>query len=413
MNDNKKNLWDSSLQNLSERHTDEAAETLYKKSLSDIDSEDLILIENDKKNKQKNKLPLFAAAAAIIAVIGVGAITTVILTNSGIFTDPLESDIQSSFVSDEESNIVSDEGINKTDSVVSDDDNLVIYKDFTFKTGEYESLILTEYRGSDSNVEVPDVVDYKTVSTISSNAFDKVRETLKSVKLPDTITTIEDAAFADCRQLEDINIPEGIEEIRTDSFKNCVNLKSITIGKNIHSIYDGAFWGCQSLETAEISDVSIVSKYSFYGCTSLKELSLTNINFVEDYAFSECDSLKTVAIGMEDGENKRIQIEQSAFLGCDNLESVTMADDVQYIGIYAFQDCISLKNVMLGNAVEQICDYAFANCNSLTELDMSNDIAILDLNIFEGCSNLTIKCQKDSNAESYAKEYGYNYKFSE
>ncbi|MBP3923315.1 MAG: hypothetical protein J6D27_10135, partial [Ruminiclostridium sp.] len=87
MNDKKKNLWDNSLNNISEEHIAEMAQTLYKKSLSDTDSDELIVVEEQKKSNRF----IFAVAACIVALIGVVTLVSVMLLNGDIEIQPTDS----------------------------------------------------------------------------------------------------------------------------------------------------------------------------------------------------------------------------------------------------------------------------------------------------------------------------------
>ena len=101
MNDKKKNLWDNSLNNVSEEHIEEMAQTLYKKSLSDTDSDELIVVEEQKKSNRF----IFVVAACIVALIGVVTMVSVMLLNGGIEILPTESDTESGYSDTESSNI--------------------------------------------------------------------------------------------------------------------------------------------------------------------------------------------------------------------------------------------------------------------------------------------------------------------
>ena len=135
MNDKKKNLWDNSLNNISEEHIEEMAQTLYKKSLTDFNENDLVIVETEKKSK----LPIFALVASIVAIIGVAVITGVIISNSGILTMSSNSEGDS--------------------SIVSDDDTLT-YNDFSY-TEDNGTLTITRYNGSDSEVVIPEEINEK------------------------------------------------------------------------------------------------------------------------------------------------------------------------------------------------------------------------------------------------------------
>ena len=78
-------------------------------------------------------------------------------------------------------------------------------------------------------------------------------ETLTSVSLPDTMTSIDDRAFAGCKKLKSITIPETVTEIGIDSFSGCSSLTSIIIPNNVKTVGRFAFCGCENLKTVTIS----------------------------------------------------------------------------------------------------------------------------------------------------------------
>ena len=71
------------------------------------------------------------------------------------------------------------------------------------------------------------VVVGNNVKTIGAYAFD--RSSIQKVVLPEGLTTIEDGAFYEARELEEINIPNSVTYIADNAFNYCTSLKSITI----------------------------------------------------------------------------------------------------------------------------------------------------------------------------------------
>ena len=58
-------------------------------------------------------------------------------------------------------------------------------------------------------------------------------------------------------------------------------------------------------------------------------------------------------------------IGESAFWGCESIESVIIPNGVTYIGQQAFENCTSLKSVSIPKSVEKVGFRAFNNCTSL------------------------------------------------
>ncbi len=78
------------------------------------------------------------------------------------------------------------------------------------------------------NIYVPDEIDGKPVRIIIHDAFYQHTDTV-SIELPDTLTTIEGAAFYRCYSLSEMVIPESVTFIDGDPFFRCPSLTKITV----------------------------------------------------------------------------------------------------------------------------------------------------------------------------------------
>lgn len=76
----------------------------------------------------------------------------------------------------------------------------------------------------------------------------------------------------------------------------------------------------------------------------------------------------------------------NAFTNCTALREVTLPDDVQVIGEFAFIRCTALTTVNLSQ-VTRINQYAFQACTSLAELTLDN-VEAIDLAAFYECTSL-------------------------
>ena len=90
-----------------------------------------------------------------------------------------------------------------------------------------------------------------------------------------------------------IVISDTITSIGDQSFISCPNLTSITIGDSVTSIGEGAFYGCSSLETVFIpSSVTTIKEGAFYECTHLRYMVISNsVTSIGEEAFEECPNL--------------------------------------------------------------------------------------------------------------------------
>ena len=91
------------------------------------------------------------------------------------------------------------------------------------------------------------------ITTIGhTNFFDNVFKTfpnLKTIVIPESVTTIGNSAFVSCSKLTSITIPESVTSIGSMAFYNCTSLTSVTISEGVTSIGGYAFTGCSSLKT--------------------------------------------------------------------------------------------------------------------------------------------------------------------
>lgn len=115
-------------------------------------------------------------------------------------------------------------------------------KDFIIEGG-----VLNKYQGASVDIVIPD-----GVIKIAAFCFQGLK--IKSVIIPDSVTSIGVGAFQDCTSLTSISIPDSVTHINGLAFLNCINLTSIIIPDSITFIANGAFQNCTSLTFVTISD---------------------------------------------------------------------------------------------------------------------------------------------------------------
>lgn len=90
---------------------------------------------------------------------------------------------------------------------------------------------------------------------------------LDTVNIPSKFTNIGYYAFRGCAYLRDLHM-EGVASINIGAFEDCINLVRLELPETLTSIDDEAFARCQSLEELTIyTDVPpIISEKTFYNC---------------------------------------------------------------------------------------------------------------------------------------------------
>ena len=260
------------------------------------------------------------------------------------------------------------------------------YRDYEYYELADGSVEIADYFGNtEKNVDIPEKMGGKSVTSIGSNAFGG-HTNLVNVTIPNSVKNICNDAFSGCTSLTSVTIPNGLTSIGEAAFSGCTSLTSITIPDSVKSIGDEAFSGCTSLKSITIPNgVNEVSYCTFYGCKSLTSVSIPDsVTGIYGGAFSECESLTRIAL-----PNSVTVLEGSAFYGCSNLTSINIPNGVTSIGWSAFSGCTSLSNITLPSSVKSIGYYAFMNCTSLKSIKIPDNVTSIGWWAFSNCRSLT------------------------
>ena len=149
---------------------------------------------------------------------------------------------------------------------------------------------------SHENIIIPSQINGVEVKQIGDNAFLNCGN-LKSVVIPNTVTSIGEDAFADCIGLESIEIPDSVTNIGSGAFLRCGEIVSIELPSGLTSIEDITFRDCKKLENINIPDgITNIGSDAFRRCESLEKILLPNSLVTLGGAFSGCSRLKTVVL---------------------------------------------------------------------------------------------------------------------
>ena len=165
---------------------------------------------------------------------------------------------------------------------------------FDFAFTPDNTAVIVRYKGTAADVTIPSRYQGKPVTMIDHAAFHDSAVT--SVTIPDSVTSIPDAAFVNCSELTNISIPNSVTYIGLSAFSSCTSLKSITLPSSLRSISEALFFGCSQLTTIQIPDsVSSIQAYAFYNCGKLETIRIpVSVTSIGDYAFDGCPSSMTV-----------------------------------------------------------------------------------------------------------------------
>ena len=197
-----------------------------------------------------------------------------------------------------------------------------------------------------------------------------------------TITAISSEAFSEETDLTSITIPDGVTAIYSEAFYGCTNLASVTMPTTLKTIGEAAFQSCSSLAQITIpATITYIDECGFGQCSNLKRVDITNleawckIDFKDDNygnGGKYANPLYNKADLYLNGElvtnlvipSSITTINGFAFCG-GTFWTITMHDQVSYIGEQAFAYCNNIHDVIIPIGVRKICWWAFQNCSNL------------------------------------------------
>lgn len=311
------------------------------------------------------------------------------------------------------------------------DSVLALKKLWSYQKQEDGTLLITNYKGTDAEVTVPERIGRSIVTAVGSAFSGMPVDKKLKITLPETLRYIFGCAFQRLEGLEEIHIPDGVEAIGYSAFGGCDRLRNITIPDQVKKIGDCAFLGCSSLVHITIpAQTKSIGSSAFEGCSSLESVTISEgVKKLGSRVFWQCSSLKSVTVpstveriwaaffmcsqlaevklceGVREIGGSAfegcvlltditiprsvVEIGDYAFDRCRELKSVHISEGVKQIGAHAFQNCITLTDIRVPENVERIGAYAFADCKALAGLDIRGRIRELGESVFSGCSALT------------------------
>ena len=218
-----------------------------------------------------------------------------------------------------------------------------------------------------------------------------------AVSLPESVTTIDDWAFAGCSSLVQITLSKKLTEIGYCGFSDCTSLESITIPYGVTCLKEGAFENCNSLTSIKLPEsIEYIGEYAFSGCGPLVDVTIpSGVKDIGMNAFNWCESLINVKIS-----ESVTFIGSNAFGYCKSIASIDVAEDNKFfssIDGVLFDKALSVlircpvakTSVSIPESVVKIDSYAFANCERLTNITLPQDLKEIGGFAFDGCTSLT------------------------
>lgn len=299
------------------------------------------------------------------------------------------------------------------------------------------------------NLEIPASVEYDgdiySVTSIGRSAFNQCTA-ITSVIIPNSVTTIEDAAFYGSKNIHTLTIGTGVISIAPYAFvydviyqqntpdliyyipitkcfwlgntppetdrsvmasinyvaNDMYKLRNQVIYPYLSSLFtiDGTMYvpispsekTCDVISSdyqSENGNITICDKVTYKGV----EMTVLNIN---DYSFYKNPTIENVTIDYKGNIGKY------AFYDCDALKSVMVKNSWQ-INEKAFYDCNALETITVNNA-GNIESEAFANAGALTNVNINNNGDIGEKAFYKSLGVFDLQISNNGNIKSSAFE---------
>ena len=150
--------------------------------------------------------------------------------------------------------------------------------------------------------------------------------------------------------------------------------------------------------------VKKIDSRAFVQCNFLEEVTIADgIEILDTNAFSYCEKL--MQVHMADSVRS---IGRNCFFECKNMFCVDLSAALYEICDRAFYGCVGLRDIKLPDGVECIGEQAFYGCNKLKSINIPLALKHLPRNAFEGCTELErIYLEKGSPADKVLSKSGY------
>ena len=291
------------------------------------------------------------------------------------------------------------------------------------KNGEFTNGVLESIDISECNIVSggdPYVFSFETEDNkLGCNMFQGC-ESIKYIKLPESITNIGEKAFLNCINLQKLYIPQSVTELAESIIDGCVSINSLTISKNINTwkslgkasvkhmiIENGVTYLPQGvcdinfgnglmpkLETLVLpKSVTHIAPYAF-GYGGLKAIYIDNIEQWLGYSwYNPTYPFEGVCISWTRGNNgilKDVTINKDRggklFIAGKEVKEITVPSTCMMLKERAFEGC-RVGKITIPNTVTKIMNLAFAG-STITEIVIPNSVSSIGTLICIDCLEL-------------------------
>ena len=247
-------------------------------------------------------------------------------------------------------------------------------------------------------VEIPD-----TVTEIDDYAF--AQTGVENLEIPESVITLNNQIFSGSNLVQ-ISIPDSVTDMGNAIFQNCSKLQKVKLPKVRYNIGEYTFAGCTSMEEIQLpKTVTTIWPHAFDGCSSLKKVEWSDcLEAIKDNAFKDCTSLTEIVI-----PNTVRELGNGVLYDCDSLTNISLGSGIFKLSESCFEHCDKLENIILPYTIKSIDKSAFKECIALKEITIPRNTSSIGTSVFSYPAKMTIYGVTGTYAEKYAGEQGIKF----
>ena len=278
-------------------------------------------------------------------------------------------------------------------------------------------------------ITIPESVEYNgmtyAVKTIAAKAFANCTG-IKSVVLPNSLSSIGSQAFSACSALKDVYARmENPFAFGANAFEKIHPYCGLHVSEGKKDAYIEAGWtkavfggGVVEGDDAPTAGSTFTMANAegteiFYTINDIDEMTLTvgdatnpavstatagvlsipetveyngqtySVSVIAANAFNGCTGIAKAVIPAT-----VTNIGSSAFKGCSALEEISLPEGLSVLGGSAFQNCSALKQIAIPSGVKTIAASTFNGCAAMTEVSFPQELTSIGNYAFQNCSSL-------------------------
>ena len=182
-------------------------------------------------------------------------------------------------------------------------------------------------------------------------------------------------------QTKKIIIGNGITHIGGMAFWK-FSVETISIPESVTSIGDATFYGCSNLESIVLPDKLKKIDSGAFGCTGLKKITIPNsVETMGRWVFTDCEKISSIIL-----PKKLKSIPEGTFRNCVKLKSITIPNSVTKINANTFENS-GIRSITIPRKVTTLKNELFLDCKYLKTITIkSSKIKNVSKDTFKGVS---------------------------